>query len=86
MDRSLADAALKEDWPAWAKAWEQVDATACADLLKRAQAGEPVVLTLCGERSALRYEVRQKSALERLKANFKSILGLQPAYLLPKML
>ncbi len=86
MDRSLADAALKEDWPAWAKAWEQVDAAACADLLKRAQAGEPIVLTLCGERSALRYEVRQKSALERLKANFKSILGLQPAYLLPKML
>ena len=84
--RDLADAALKEDWPAWAKAWEQLDATACADLLERIQTGESVVLTLCGERSALRYEVRQKSALERLKGNFKSILGLQSAYLLPKAL
>jgi hypothetical protein len=84
--RSLADAALKEDWPVWVKAWEQLDATACAELLKRVQAGEPVVLTLCGERSALRYEVRQKSALERFKGIFKSVLGLKPAYLLPKSL
>ena len=86
MPRSLADAALKEDWPAWAKAWEQLDVTVCAELLKRVQAGEPVVLTLCGERSALRYELRQKSVLERLRGNFKSILGLQSAYLLPKVL
>ena len=84
--RALADAALKEDWPAWVTAWELLDATACADLLKRIQAGESVVLTLCGERSALRYEWRQKSALERLKGNFKSILGIKPAYLLPKAL
>ena len=84
--RSLADAALKEDWPAWAKAWEQLDATVCVDFLKRVQAGEPVTLTLCGERSALRYEFRQKSALERLKTNFRGIFGLQPAYLLPKVL
>jgi hypothetical protein len=86
MPRSLADAALKEDWPAWAKAWEQLDATLCVDLLKRVQAGEPITLTLCGERNALRYELRQKSALERLSRNFRGILGLQPAYLLPKSL
>ena len=86
MPRSLADAALKEDWPAWVKAWELLDATVCADLLKRVQAGEPVVLTLCGERSALTYELRAKSALERLKAIFRGVLGIQPAYLLPKAL
>ncbi len=86
MPRSLADAALKEDWSAWVKAWEQLDATACADLLKRVQAGEAVVLTLCGERSALTYELRPKSALERLKGSFRGIFGMQPAYLLPKQL
>jgi hypothetical protein len=86
MPRSLADAALKEDWPAWAQAWEQLDATACADLLKRVQAGEAVVLTLCGERSALRYELRPKSALERLKSSFRGVFDLQPSYLLPKQL
>jgi hypothetical protein len=84
--RNLADAALGEDWPAWVKAWEQLDATVCADLLKRAQAGQPVSLTLCGERSALTYELRPKSALERFKGSFKGILGIQPTYLLPKQL
>ena len=84
--RTLADAALKEDWPAWAKAWEQLDATVCADLLKRVQASESVVLTLCGERSALRYELRQKTVFERIKGSFRGIFGLQPAYLLPKQL
>ena len=84
--RTLADAALKEDWPAWVKAWEQLDATVCLDLLMSVQAGEPVILTLCGERSALRYELRPKSVLERLKASFIGILGLQTAYLLPKQL
>ncbi len=84
--RTLADAALKEDWPAWVTAWEELDVTVCADLLKRVQAGEPVILTLCGERSALRYELRSKSAVERLKASFRGILGLQPAYLFPKQL
>jgi hypothetical protein len=84
--RSLADAALKEDWPAWVTAWQQLDATLCADLLKALQAGEPVTLTLCGERSALTYEVRSKSTLERIKTSFKGILGLQSAYLLPKQL
>jgi hypothetical protein len=86
MPRSLAEAALKEDWPAWAKAWEQLDATVCADLLKRVQAGEAVVLTLCGERSALRYEMRPSSAMESLKRSFKAVLGVKPAYLLPKTL
>jgi hypothetical protein len=84
--RSLADAALCGDWPAWVKAWEQLDATVCADVLKRVLLGEPVTLTLCGERSALRYELRPKSALERLKGSFRGILGLQPAHLLPKQL
>ena len=84
--KTLADAALKEDWPAWAKAWEQLDATVCADLLKRVQASESVVLTLCGERSALRYELRQKTVFERIKGSFRGIFGLQPAYLLPKQL
>lgn len=86
MPRTLADAALKEDWPAWAQAWEQLDATVCADLLKCAQVGEAVTLTLCGERSALTYELRSKSALERLKSSFRGILGIQPLYLLSKKL
>jgi hypothetical protein len=81
---------LKEDWTAWAKAWELLDATVCADLLKRVQAGELVTLTLCGERSALRYELKPQSLLKnfaiKMISNLKSIFGMQPAYLLPKQL
>ncbi|MDO8457490.1 MAG: phosphoglycerate mutase [Burkholderiaceae bacterium] len=84
--RGLADAALREDWAAWAQAWQQLDATVCADLLKRLQAGESVTLTLCGERSALTYALRPKSAWEQLKLKSRGVLGLQPAYLLPKQL
>ena len=86
MPRTLADAALKEDWPTWVKAWEQLDATVCADLLKRVTAGEAVVLTLCGERSALRYELRQKTVFQRIKGGFRGVFGIKPAYLLPKQL
>jgi hypothetical protein len=84
--RVLADAALREDWAAWVKAWEQLDATVCADLLKRVEAREPVALTLCGERSALSYALRSKSAVERLKDSFRGIFSIQPTYILPKQL
>lgn len=90
MPRSLAEAALKEDWPAWAKAWELLDVTVCADLLKRVQAGESVTLTLCGERSALRYELKPQTLSEKFAIKMISILkgvfGIQPAYLLPRAL
>jgi hypothetical protein len=88
--RELANAALKEDWPAWVKAWEQLDATVCADLLKRAQAGEHVTLTLCGECSALTYELREKTLFQRISGNvsaiFRGIFNLRSQYVLPKQL
>ncbi|MBI5269140.1 MAG: hypothetical protein HY856_05630 [Burkholderiales bacterium] len=49
---SLRAPALAEDWTAWAEAWAALDAGPVAGLLARAQAGEPVRLTLCGERHA----------------------------------
>ncbi|MDO8607693.1 MAG: hypothetical protein Q7R40_14235, partial [Phaeospirillum sp.] len=84
--RSLADAALREDWTAWAQAWRQLDATVCADLLKQLQTQGRATLTLCGERSAFTYGLQSKSGFERIKGNFRVIFGLQPANLLPKQL
>lgn len=49
----LRDAALREDWPAWAQAWATLDATECTNLLAALKRAEPVQLTLCGERNAL---------------------------------
>ena len=48
---SLRESALNEDWSAWTRAWEQIDTTECAALLKALQRGEAVELTLCGERA-----------------------------------
>lgn len=48
----LRDAALREDWPGWARAWQQLDTQECARLAAALDAGQAVALTLCGERSA----------------------------------
>jgi hypothetical protein len=49
---SLHDAALLGDWPAWARAWQQLDAHECERLNRAVRAGSRVTLTLCGERTA----------------------------------
>jgi len=52
VDDRLRGPALTEDWATWADAWAALDAGPVADALRRAEAGEPVQLTLCGERHA----------------------------------
>lgn len=52
MTHYLRDAALREDWPAWAAAWQELDARDCSRLAQALARGEAVTLTLCGERSA----------------------------------
>ena len=49
---SLRDAALLGDWPAWMRAWQQLDAHECQRLDQAARSGGAVTLTLCGERGA----------------------------------
>jgi hypothetical protein len=48
----LRDAALLEDWRAWAAAWQQLDAKECPRLAASLDRGQSVALTLCGERAA----------------------------------
>jgi len=72
---SLREAALQEDWPAWAKAWEVVDATECARLLGVLDQGGRVQLTLCGERHAQTLGPTRPGFLKRLT----SVFGSQPA-------
>lgn len=54
IDASLRTPAFGEDWAAWAEAWRALDGGAISELLQRAEAAEPVALTLCGERHAQR--------------------------------
>lgn len=49
---TLREAALLQDWTAWASEWQRVDAEHCAPLRQQLDAGQPVALTLAGERRA----------------------------------
>ena len=61
----LRDAALLGDWRGWAAAWQQLDAKDCAGLVKAADAGQRVTLTLCGERNARTWSSQSAGALRR---------------------
>ncbi|MBA3058459.1 MAG: phosphoglycerate mutase [Gammaproteobacteria bacterium] len=80
----LREAALAEDWPAWAQAWQTLDATECAALLATLNQGQgaSLELTLCGERSAQTFKFKPTSILQR----FSSLLGSQPSSLLLEQL
>ena len=67
VDLRLRGPALADDWAAWCKAWETLDAGPLAALLARAAAGEPVALTLCGERAWARFETAPRSVLQKLR-------------------
>ena len=72
---SLRAPLLAGDWAAWAEAWNALDASVIAALLTRAERGEPIALTLCGERTALRFEGQRRPLWERLRARWR---GAEP--------
>ncbi|AGU48384.1 hypothetical protein VAPA_1c12690 [Variovorax paradoxus B4] len=57
---ALRVAALRDDGLGWAEAWQALDASSIATLLADYTAGVDVTLTLCGDRTAQRYAVRQR--------------------------
>jgi hypothetical protein len=76
-DARLRAPALADDWAAWVKAWDTLDAGPLAELLLRAERGEPVRLTLCGERSAASFEPLPRSLLQRARS-YLAAPALQP--------
>ncbi len=70
MPLALRDAAVREDWAAWSHSWRELDAGAVTQALERLQQGESVTLTLCGERSAQRFEARPVGLMRRLTQVF----------------
>ena len=67
VDERLRSPTLADDWAAWVKAWDTLDAGPMADLLARAQAGERTQLTLCGERGSVRLQPAPRSVMQRLR-------------------
>ena len=72
VDASLRTALLTDDWLAWAQAWHALDAGALAQLRAGAEQGQQVTLTLCGERSAQRFESLPRSIGQRLLGRWKT--------------
>jgi hypothetical protein len=69
VDERLRRCALAEDWPGWAKAWQQID--------EELPALAPARITLCGERSALDVPLPPRGLMQRLGARFAAADLLQ---------
>ena len=75
---TLRQAALRADWAAWQAAWQALDAGEVGALLAAARRGEPVTLTLCGERHARTWTTAPASAFARLGRSIKQLFGTEP--------
>jgi hypothetical protein len=69
--RYLRDAAMLQDWHAWASCWHQIDEQDCARLLAALERGEHVSLTLCGERNARTFSGTGGGLFGKLSASLK---------------
>lgn len=78
----LRNPALADDWALWADAWRALDAGPVAEALQHAEGGEPVTLTLCGERNAQRFESKPQSFLRSIGRRFQT---LDPTPILEKL-
>ncbi|QHE87468.1 phosphoglycerate mutase [Hydrogenophaga sp. BPS33] len=78
---ALRRPALQADWAAWSLAWTTLDQHDIAAWRARAKRGEPLTLTLCGERTAQRWtNTHAGSALARLGRRISHLLGTPPAW------
>jgi hypothetical protein len=66
LEATLRAPALRGDLAAWTAAWHALDAGAIADLTARAERGEAVSITLCGERAAQRFDARARAWWQRI--------------------
>lgn len=72
VDDRLRSPALAEDWPAWIAAWAAFDAGPVRQALQRSCRGEPVVLTLCGERHARPFGGTAEGSWSRLMRRWRA--------------
>ncbi|WP_296491491.1 phosphoglycerate mutase [Rhodoferax sp.] len=68
--QTLRDAALREDWAAWASAWQALDAMEIKALLEAHNQGQAVQLTLCGERHAQSWHTRPRTLMQKIRPLF----------------
>ena len=69
---TLRAPALREDWPAWSQAWQEIDSKTLAGLRKTLDQGGSVMLTLCGERSAQTFASTRQNLFKRIMNIFNT--------------
>jgi hypothetical protein len=77
---SLRQAALLGDWASWKSAWQALDSGPIAEMLARVRAGDPVTLTLCGERGWAQWALQPLGIGQRLARLVRSLGGTPPAW------
>ena len=71
LPRSLAQAALNDDWDAYSKAWATIDEGEVAQFLALQNAGTAVRLSLCGESHAQTFASSTPSIFARISSVFR---------------
>lgn len=72
IDDRLREPLLADDWATWADAWRALDAGPLVPLRAAVTQGRQATLTLCGERSAQRFEALPQSLLQRAAGRWKA--------------
>ena len=72
VNETLREPLLMDDWAAWAQAWHTLDAGDLASCLAAARRGEPVTLTLCGDRGAHRFESAAQGLWQRVSQRWST--------------
>ena len=73
VDERLAAPWRAGNWAAWAEAWRALDAQRLGELEARAARGDAVSLTLCGERTAQRFDGHRSGALQRWMQGWRRV-------------
>jgi hypothetical protein len=71
VEECLRAPCLGNDARAWMDAWRELDATRITELASAVRRGEPVTLTLCGERRAIRYAPAEAGAWQRFTQRWR---------------
>jgi hypothetical protein len=64
---------MNDDWAAWAQAWRELDVGPVREALGALRAGQPVRLTLCGERSAQSFEPATRGLWQQLRSRLSPV-------------
>lgn len=84
--QTLRTPALQQDWSAWTRAWQHVDAEILAPLQGRSNLLETITVTLCGEQSSQSLIARPSSIFRRISSALSSAWRPPSAYPLLKAL